>query len=149
MYKRQLPDHTPERVEKEVRHPRGSRSLSSHLKSRLGLDGIKAAILYEQWGKEAMQDMQALARAIKALPITVVACRPLDEAISTAGGVAFEAMDTRGMLEAWPGVFCAGEMLDWEAPTGGYLMTACMATGRAAGQGVLQWLGGSAAEAAR
>lgn len=144
-----LPDHTPERVEKEVRHPRGSRSLSSHLKGRLGLDGIKAAILYEQLGKEGMQDTQALARAIKALPITVVACRPLDEAISTAGGIAFEAMDARGMLAAWPGVFCAGEMLDWEAPTGGYLMTACMATGMAAGQGVLQWLGGGAADATR
>lgn len=135
-----LPDHTPERVEKEARHPRGSRSLSSHLKSRLGLDGIKAAVLYEQLGKEGMQDARALAHAIKAVPVTVVACRPLDESISTAGGVAFEAMDAHGMLAAWPGVFCAGEMLDWEAPTGGYLLTACMATGAVAGQGVLQWL---------
>jgi predicted flavoprotein YhiN len=69
-----------------------------------------------------------------------VRTRPLDEAISTAGGVRFEALDAHGMLRALPGVFCAGEMLDWEAPTGGYLLTACLATGRTAAQGVLQWL---------
>ncbi|GKS91294.1 TIGR03862 family flavoprotein [Acidovorax sp. SUPP2539] len=135
-----LPDHTPERVLKEVRHPRGARSLSSHLKSRLGLDGIKMGILYEQLGKEGMNDATALAQAIKALPITVGAARPLDEAISTAGGVPFEAMDGCLMLTALPGVFCAGEMLDWEAPTGGYLMTACMASGMAAAEGAKAWL---------
>lgn len=135
-----LPDHTPERVLAEVRHPRGTRSLSSHLKSRLGLDGIKMGILYEQLGKERMADAQALAAAIKALPITVVAARPMDEAISTAGGVALESLDTHLMAAALPGVFCAGEMLDWEAPTGGYLLTACMATGVQAGQGAAQWL---------
>ena len=136
-----LPDHAPERVLVEVRHPRGSRSLSSHLKSRLGLDGIKAGILYEHLGKDGMNDPVALARAIKALPITVLATRPLDEAISTAGGVAFEALDEHLMATAMPGVFCAGEMLDWEAPTGGYLLTASMASGRTAGQGALSWLG--------
>lgn len=135
-----LPDHSPERVLVEVRHPRGSRSLSSHLKSRLGLDGIKAGILYEHLGKEGMTDPVALAHAIKALPITVVAARPIDEAISTAGGVAFDALDEHLMTTAMPGVFCAGEMLDWEAPTGGYLLTASMASGRAAGQGALHWL---------
>ena len=135
-----LPDKTPERVLAEVRHPRGSRSLSTHLKSRLGLDGIKTAVLYEQLGKDGMSDPVALSHAIKALPITVVAARPLDEAISTAGGVAFEALDTRLMLRTMPGVFCAGEMLDWEAPTGGYLLTACYATGRAAGAGAAHWL---------
>lgn len=135
-----LPDHTPERVLVEVCHPRGSRSLSSHLKSRLGLDGIKTAILYEQLGKDGMADPVALAPAIKALPITVVAPRPIDEAISTAGGVAFEALDERLMVRTLPGVFCAGEMLDWEAPTGGYLLTACYATGRAAGAGAAHWL---------
>ncbi|MGE4330222.1 TIGR03862 family flavoprotein [Diaphorobacter sp.] len=135
-----LPDHAPERVLMEVRHPRGSRSLSSHLKSRLGLDGIKAGILYEHLGKEGMGDPVAVAHAIKALPITVVAARPIDEAISTAGGVAFEALDEHLMLRALPGVFCAGEMLDWEAPTGGYLLTACCATGRAAGEGAARWL---------
>ncbi len=136
-----LPDHAPERVLVEVRHPRGSRSLGSHLKSRLGLDGIKSAILYEQLGKEGVNDPVALARAIKALPITVVATRPLDEAISTAGGVPFEALDGGLMLTSLPGVFCAGEMLDWEAPTGGYLLTACWASGQAAGEGAAQWLG--------
>ncbi|WP_426308479.1 TIGR03862 family flavoprotein [Acidovorax facilis] len=135
-----LPDHTPERVLVEVRHPRGSRSLSSHLKSRLGLDGIKAGILHEHLGKDGMNDLVALAHAIKALPITVVATRPIDEAISTAGGVVFEALDTHLMAHALPGVFCAGEMLDWEAPTGGYLLTASLASGRVAGLGALHWL---------
>jgi len=137
-----LPDHTPERVLVEVRHPRGSRSLGSHLKSRLGLDGIKSAILYEQLGKEGVNDPVALARAIKALPITVVSTRPLDEAISTAGGVPFEALDAQLMLPSVPGVFIAGEMLDWEAPTGGYLLTACWASGQAAGEGAARWLQG-------
>ncbi|HRN65332.1 MAG TPA: TIGR03862 family flavoprotein [Alicycliphilus sp.] len=135
-----LPDHSPERVLAEVRHPRGARSLTSHLKGRLGLDGIKAAILYEQLGKVGMQDAQLLAQAIKRLPITVLAMRPVQEAISTAGGVSFEALDAHLMLRAMPGVFCAGEMLDWEAPTGGYLLTACCATGRVAGAGAVHWL---------
>ena len=135
-----LPDHAPERVLVELRHPRGARSLSSHLKSRLGLDGIKTSILYEHLGKDGMNDPVALAHAIKALPITVVAARPLDEAISTAGGVAFDALDPHLMATALPGVFCAGEMLDWEAPTGGYLLTASMGSGRVAGEGALRWL---------
>ena len=135
-----LPDHSPERVLAEVRHPRGTRSLSSHLKSRLGLEGIKMGILYEQLGKERMNEPLALAAAIKALPVTVVATRPIDEAISTAGGVALEALDEHLMLRQLPGVFCAGEMLDWEAPTGGYLLTASMATGVRAGAGAAQWL---------
>jgi len=136
-----LPDRTPERVLADVRHPRGARSLSSHLKSRLGLDGIKAGLLYELLDKDAMAQPEVLAAAIKALPITVTATRPLDEAISTAGGVPFEALDAHLMLAALPGVFCAGEMLDWEAPTGGYLLTACMASGVAAAQGVAAFLG--------
>jgi uncharacterized flavoprotein (TIGR03862 family) len=136
-----LPDMAAEKVLQEVSHPRGSRSLSSHLKSRLGLDGIKAAILHELLDKTAINDPAQLAAAIKALPITVQAPRPLDEAISSAGGVLFEVLSPGHMLEQLPGVFCAGEMLDWEAPTGGYLLHACFATGRAAGQGVLEWLG--------
>ena len=135
-----LPDHSAERVLAEVRHPRGTRSLSSHLKSRLGIDGIKMGMLYEQLGKERMADTTALAAAIKALPITVVAARPIDEAISTAGGVQWQTLDPRLMVTALPGVFCAGEMLDWEAPTGGYLLTACMSSGLRAGQGAAQWL---------
>jgi len=137
-----LPDLSADKVLAEVRHPRGSRSLSSHLKSRLHIDGIKAAMLHELLGKEQMNDPVQLASAIKALPITLVAARPLDEAISTAGGVLFEAIDQNLMLEQLPGVFCAGEMLDWEAPTGGYLLTACLASGKKAGEGVLARLGG-------
>ncbi|MEO8120012.1 MAG: TIGR03862 family flavoprotein [Rhodoferax sp.] len=136
-----LPDMSAERVLAEVRHPRGSRSLSSHLKSRLNIEGIKAAILHELLSKEQMNDPAQLAAAIKALPITLVAARPLDEAISTAGGVLFEAIDQNLMLEQLPGVFCAGEMLDWEAPTGGYLLTACFASGKKAGEGVLAYFG--------
>ncbi len=135
-----LPDMSGEQVLAHVQHPRGSRSLSSHLKSRLHLDGIKAGILHELLPKEAWNDPGRLAQAIKALPLTVIATRPIDEAISTAGGVLFEALSPALMLEAMPGVYCAGEMLDWEAPTGGYLLQACFATGWRAGHGVLQWL---------
>ena len=137
-----LPDMPLEKVLAEVSHPRGSRSLSSHLKSRLHIDGIKAGILYEQLSKEVMADPAQLAAAIKALPITVAATRPIDEAISTAGGVLFEVLTPELMLEQLPGVFCAGEMLDWEAPTGGYLLQACFASGWRAGQGVLGFLQG-------
>jgi predicted flavoprotein YhiN len=136
-----LPDMTAEKVLAEVRHPRGSRSLSSHLKSRLHIEGIKAAILNELLSKAQMNDPAQLAAAVKALPITLLAARPIDEAISSAGGVRFEAMDQHLMLTPLPGVFCAGEMLDWEAPTGGYLMTACFASGKKAGEGVLAYLG--------
>jgi uncharacterized flavoprotein (TIGR03862 family) len=138
-----LPQWDATKVLREVSHPRGSRSLSSHLSSRLNLEGIKLNILYELLSKDAMNDPRQLATAIKSLPITVTATRPLDEAISTAGGVRFEAMTGQYMLNKLPGVFCAGEMLDWEAPTGGYLMTAAMATGRAAGDGALRFVQGS------
>lgn len=135
-----LPDMAPEKVLTEVAHPRGSRSLSSHLKSRLHIDGIKMALLHELVSKEAMNDPAQLAAALKSLPITLSATRPINEAISTAGGVLFEVLTPELMLEALPGVFCAGEMLDWEAPTGGYLLTACFASGKRAGQGVLNFL---------
>jgi uncharacterized flavoprotein (TIGR03862 family) len=137
-----LPAMPLEKVLAEVSHPRGSRSLSSHLKSRLHLDGIKSAILHELLPKEAVNDPARLAAAIKALPITLQATRPLDEAISTAGGVLFEVLTPELMLSQLPGVFCAGEMLDWEAPTGGYLLQACFASGAKAGQGVLAYLRG-------
>jgi uncharacterized flavoprotein (TIGR03862 family) len=136
-----LPDLTLERVLAEVSHPRGSRSLSSHLKSRLHLHGIKAAILFEILSKEDLAHVPTLAAAIKALPIRVLATRPIDEAISSAGGVRFEGLDRELMLSAQPGLFCAGEMLDWEAPTGGYLLTACFASGARAAHGVLRHLG--------
>lgn len=135
-----LPQWSGERVQQEVMWPRGSRSLSSHLKGRLGLDGIKAGLLYEVLGKDGMADMKRLASTIKAVPLTVIAPRPIDEAISTAGGVRLEALDARGMCAALPGVFCAGEMLDWEAPTGGYLLTACMSSGVHVAEGVLSFL---------
>ncbi|WP_159876150.1 TIGR03862 family flavoprotein [Aquitalea denitrificans] len=135
-----LPQKSAEQVAAEVMHPRGSRSLSSHLQSRLNLKGVRAGLLRECLSKEAFNDMASLAAGIKRLPLTVHATRPIDEAISTAGGVRFEAMDGRLMLKTLPGVFCAGEMLDWEAPTGGYLLTACLASGRAAGLGMLDWL---------
>ena len=134
-----LPGFDADRVLREVAHPRGSRSLSSHLKSRLNLSGAKLALLHELLPREALAVPQRLAAAIKALPLTVTAPRPIDEAISSAGGVTLEAMDEQLMLRVRPGVFCAGEMLDWEAPTGGYLLHASMASGRVAAQGVLQW----------
>jgi len=130
-----LPERSADFVRDEVARPRGSRSLSTHLKSRLGLDGVKAALLHELLPRGVFADPAALAAAIKALPITLVAARPIDEAISSAGGVRFEALDEALMLRSLPGVFCAGEMLDWEAPTGGYLLTASLASGRVAGQG--------------
>jgi predicted flavoprotein YhiN len=135
-----LPDYSTEKVLAELRHPRGSRSLSSHLKSRLGIDGIKASLLHEQLSPEIIADHAALASAIKAVPITAITPRPINEAISTAGGVTAAALTDQLMLRKLPGVFCAGEMLDWEAPTGGYLLTACWATGLRAGQGALAYL---------
>ena len=137
-----VPGKSLQRVIDEVAHPRGSRSMASHLQSRVGLRGVKAGLLRELASKEEYADPQRLAQAIKALPLKLVAPRPIDEAISSAGGVAFEALDARLMLRELPGVFCAGEMLDWEAPTGGYLLTGCFASGRAAGLGVAAWLDG-------
>jgi len=136
-----LPARSREWVAAEVAHPRGSRSLSTHLKSRLGLSGVKAGLLHELLDKAALADAERLAGLVKALPLHLHAPRPIDEAISSAGGVRFEAMHEGLMLKALPGVFCAGEMLDWEAPTGGYLLSACFASGRVAGQGALAWLG--------
>ena len=135
-----LPSKALDKVQAALAKPRGSRSMSKHLHSQLGLDGVKAALLRELAPAEHFQDPVKLAVDIKALPLTLVKTRPLDEAISTAGGVPFEALDERLMLKQVPGVFCAGEMLDWEAPTGGYLLTGCFASGRAAGRGVLEWL---------
>jgi uncharacterized flavoprotein (TIGR03862 family) len=129
-----------QRVIDEVSHPRGSRSMASHLQSKVGIHGVKAGLLRELASKDDYADSLRLAHAIKSLPLTLVATRPIDEAISSAGGVAFEALDAHLMLRELPGVFCAGEMLDWEAPTGGYLLTACFASGRAAGLGALDWL---------
>ena len=138
-----LPDRSAERVLADVAHPRGARSLASHLQSRLGIAGVKAGLLREALSKDEMQDVAKLAASLKALPLTLRATRPMDEAISTAGGVRFEALDENLMLQALPGVFCAGEMLDWEAPTGGYLLTGCIASGQHAARGMLSWLSAS------
>jgi uncharacterized flavoprotein (TIGR03862 family) len=132
-----LPDKTPAQVKKELAWPRGSRSLSSHLKSRLGLEGVKMGLLYELCPPEVLNQPEALALFIKALPVALQKTRPVAEAISTAGGVGMQAMGPDLMLSARPGVYCAGEMLDWEAPTGGYLLTACLASGLWAAQGIL------------
>jgi uncharacterized flavoprotein (TIGR03862 family) len=138
------PDFSAEHVLAEVRHPRGSRSLSSHLKSRLNLQAVHLALLHEVLSKDALNDPVQLAHAIQHLPITVVATRPLDEAISSAGGVKLEALNDTLMSRHTPGLFAAGEMLDWEAPTGGYLLSACLASGRHAAKGVLAYLNSSA-----
>jgi len=135
-----LPDLSLQRVLDAVSHPRGARSMSSHLQSRLGVTGVKAGLLRECLSPAAFADPLQLAQGLKALQIAVLRPRPLDEAISSAGGVDFAGVDERLMLRTAPGVFCAGEMLDWEAPTGGYLLTACFAEGRAAGLGVLAYL---------
>jgi len=135
------PDLSAERVEAEVTRPRGSRSMSSHLQSRLGIKGVKAGLLHECLSREDYAIPSRLAAAIKRLPVKLLRTRPIDEAISSAGGVRFEALAEDGaMLRALPGVFVAGEMVDWEAPTGGYLLTACFAGGRASGSAVLDWL---------
>jgi uncharacterized flavoprotein (TIGR03862 family) len=135
-----LPGRPVDKIQTTLSKPRGSRSMAKHLHSQLGLDGVKAALLRELTPAECFTDPLLLANAIKALPLTLVNTRPLDEAISSAGGVTFEAMNENLMLKQLPGVFCAGEMLDWEAPTGGYLLTACFASGRAAGLGMVEWL---------
>jgi uncharacterized flavoprotein (TIGR03862 family) len=134
-----LPAHSPQQVLAGIGRDRGSRSLAKQLKGRFGIEGVKLALLHEVLGAEQTRDPLQLAAAIKSLPIRLIAPRPIAEAISSAGGVRFDALDQRLMLRDLPGVFGAGEMLDWEAPTGGYLLTAALASGRAAGGGVLDW----------
>ena len=135
-----LPHLGMAQVQSAVRWPRGSRSLSSQLKSRLGLEGVKSGLLYELCSPQTLANPDALAQALKQLPIRLKNPRPVAEAISTAGGVALEGLTPNLMLSQRPGVYCAGEMLDWEAPTGGYLLTACLASGRRAGQSILSVL---------
>jgi uncharacterized flavoprotein (TIGR03862 family) len=135
-----LPGRDAAWVEAQVAHPRGSRSMSSHLKSRLNIEGLKAGLLHEVLTKDEYADTATLARTLKAVPLRLRAARPVAEAISTAGGVTLASLDERLMLKSRPGVFVAGEMLDWEAPTGGYLLTASMASGRVAGDGAAAYL---------
>jgi uncharacterized flavoprotein (TIGR03862 family) len=135
-----LPDTDLPAIAGKLARPRGKQSMANHLRKSLGLSGVKLALLHEAAGGALPGEAEALARLIKAAPIPITATAPLDEAISTTGGVAWAALDDALMLRDMPGVFCAGEMTDWDAPTGGYLITACMATGRAAGEGAADWL---------
>ena len=135
------PGRSIERLAADLARPRGRDSLANHLRRRAGIEGVKAALLRELCPPETLAAPALLAAAIKALAVPVGATRPIDEAISTAGGVSFAALDEALMLHGKPGVFCAGEMVDWEAPTGGYLLTACLASGRVAAAGVRRWLG--------
>ena len=134
------PGRDLQRLTRELSESRGKRSLSNHLQNKAGIDGVKAGLLRDIATSADMSDAARLATLIKALPLRLTATRPLDEAISSAGGVSFSALDQHLMLRDIPGVFCAGEMLDWEAPTGGYLLTACFASGRVAGAGAVNWL---------
>ncbi|PWC56143.1 TIGR03862 family flavoprotein [Azospirillum sp. TSO22-1] len=137
-------DLMPERREEDLRkrlRGRGAESLSTFLKKALNLTGVRAALLREFAPVADLSDPAALAGHIKALSVPLTAVRPVERAISSAGGVRFDAVDDRLMLTGLPGVFVAGEMLDWEAPTGGYLLQGCFATGVKAGKGVVDWLG--------
>jgi len=133
------PDKTETQLVEKLSKPRGSRSMASHLEKTVGMKGVKAGLLREFVPKDEFMNMERLAFYIKKLPVPLIATHPLDEAISSAGGVSFESLDEGLMLKTLPSVFCAGEMLDWEAPTGGYLLTACFASGRVAANGVLRW----------
>jgi uncharacterized flavoprotein (TIGR03862 family) len=134
------PDSSREKLTAALARPRGSRTMTTHIEKTTGLKGVKIGLLYEFVSREDFANFEKLADAIKALRIPLIATSPIEKAISSAGGINFEELDGNLMLRKMPGVFCAGEMLDWEAPTGGYLLTACFATGRGAGKGALEWL---------
>ncbi len=134
------PGRDEPRLAREIGAARNGRSLSEHLRRRLGIEGVKAALLRETLDKPAMDDPVRLASAIKALPLRLLSPRPIAEAISSAGGVTLGQLDEHLMVRDRPGLFVAGEMLDWEAPTGGYLLTASFASGRVAGLGAARWL---------
>lgn len=138
-----LPDLNEAEVIRRLSRPRGKASLSNHLRKLLKLDAARMAVLQE-FGRPLPTEPQELAQRIKRLRVQHCGLRPMDEAISTAGGLCRSALDEQLMLRQRPGVFCAGEMLDWEAPTGGYLLTACLATGRWAGRGAADYLASSA-----
>ncbi|MGB3748806.1 MAG: TIGR03862 family flavoprotein [Rhodanobacter sp.] len=135
------PGYTQAALADRLGAPRGRHSIGDWLRRRAGLDAARCALVFELTDGATRADPQALAARVKALPLRLRAPRPVAEAISTAGGVRLEALDEALMLRARPGTFCAGEMLDWEAPTGGYLLTACFASGLLAGRGAVRWLG--------
>lgn len=135
-----VPGRDVQRLARDLAQPRGKRSFSEHLRRHAGIDGVKAGLLYEVLTREQMQNPERVAATLKSLPLALLRPRPIGEAISSAGGVRFDVLDDQLMLKSIPGVFCAGEMIDWEAPTGGYLLTACFASGRIAGAGAARWL---------
>jgi len=134
------PGRTIERLRHDLAQQDPKSSFSNRLRKGAGLDGVKAALLREFAPERDRTDPERLAGLIKALPVPVIETRPIAEAISSAGGICWSGIDEGYMLKALPGTFVAGEMLDWEAPTGGYLLTACLATGRAAARGIEAWL---------
>lgn len=135
-----VPGREPQRLADDLARPRKGRSFGEHLRRQTGVDAVKASLLFEVLGKDAGQDIDAVAATLKRLPVHLQRPRPMAEAISTAGGVTLPALDPALMLKDLPGVFCAGEMLDWEAPTGGYLLTACYGSAKRAADGVTHWL---------
>jgi len=134
------PGRDRERLQQELMQPRRGRSLTEHLRRAVGIEGVKTGLLYEVVPRADMEDPVKLAAAIKSLPLRLLRTRPIAEAISSAGGICFDDLDDALMLKSLPGVFCAGEMIDWEAPTGGYLLTACFASGYRAGRAAAGWL---------
>ena len=134
-----FPHRTQDKLQQQLSASRGKQSLSAFWK-RLGLSGVSASLLREVLPKESLTDSHLVAQTLKKFPLTLDSYRPLDEAISTAGGLSFENLDEHLMLKEFPNVFCIGEMLDWEAPTGGYLLTGVMGQGKQAAEGLLQLL---------
>lgn len=135
-----FPDLTMEMLRDRLLKPRGKQSASNWLRKSVRLTGARLALLYEFTDKSVMDDPARLTNAMKNLTIPITGPVPIDEAISTAGGVSWSSLDDQLMLKDRPGIFCAGEMLDWDAPTGGYLLTACLATGLHAGGGAAAFL---------
>ena len=140
-----LPGRTGADIQDRLGRPRGKMSLGTYFKKNLKLSGVKASLLYECTDKAAFDDPIHLAASIKALPLIINAPRPIEEAISSSGGVAWHNLDDSLQLNTLPGVYVAGEMMDWDAPTGGYLLSACMATGRWAGEAVAKRLNAASA----
>jgi len=135
-----LPDYSEEKIIQLLSKDRKKNSISNFMRKQLNLSLVKLALLRELTDKSIYDDIEKVATAIKKLPVSCISSRPIEEAISSAGGIQFEELSNNLMLKKLPGIFCAGEMLNWEAPTGGYLLTACFATGRAAGLGVVEYL---------
>ncbi len=134
------PDRSTKQLEDRLAQPQGKRSLSDHIRRKTGLKGVQIGLLREFAAKEAFSSAEGIAGLIKSISIPIKSVRPIEEAISVAGGVSFDGLDENLMLTALPGTFCAGEMVAWDAPTGGYLLTACLAQGKQAAVGAAAWL---------